>query len=169
MADTLTASWSAQLAMTFTKATSQNPIVDQFTTGANGIADLAKNLANGTGAGNARYRYHKQYTTGATTNNDLDLTNLTDDFGVTINFGLIKWFLVRIVTPATGAKLTIGNSGANDFVGWFGAATHTLEVRDQVFMVNQIDGFTVDGTHKILRIRNPGASSVIYDVVIIGE
>jgi hypothetical protein len=169
MADTLTASIDLPFAGVFMKGTSQATISDRRVAGMKGFASFAKALANGTGANNARYRFWKQYTTSGGANNDLDLTSLTDDFGVTVTFSLVKWFLLRITSPATGVRLVVGNQGTNTFVGWFGAATHTEEVRDWIAKINQLDGWTVDSTHKALRINNPTGSAITYDLVILGE
>jgi hypothetical protein len=169
MADTLTASWAPTLLFKFVKGTSQSPITDRLVAGTNGFATLNKSLTNGTGANKARYRYRKQRTVNNGANDDLDLTALVDDFGVTITFALVKWILIRIVTPATGVRVVVGNAASNVFTGWFGAAAHTEEVRDQIFKCNQIDGWTVSGTVKMLRINNPTGSPIVYDIVILGE
>lgn len=169
MADTLTATFDPAFTAVFKRALSVSTIPDRLVAGSPSFAALTKTLANGTGANKANKRYWHNRTVANGTNDDIDLTTLTDDFGSTINFSLLKWVLIRLSAPATGVRVVIGNAGTNSFVGWFGAAAHTEEVRDQLWRVNQIDGWTVDNTHKILRINNPTGSPIAYDIALLGQ
>lgn len=145
----------------------QNSITDTIAAGVDPFASFLKSLTDGTGAGSANKLYHKTLTLGSG-NTDIDLTSLTDEFGGAYAFSLVKWFILRLTTPATGVYVTVGNAASNGFVGWFGASTHTEAVRDYVIKVNQIDGWTVDSSHKTLRINNPG-SSLTADLIMVGE
>lgn len=167
MADALTqCTLDMMLKLTFSKATSMSIIEDKILSGSSGFASLRHSLSNGTGPNNARYRYRHQHTF-VVGNTDLDLLGgITDDYNVPISFSLLKWILFRVVTPTTGIKLILGNYGANGFQGPIGT---TLDVKDVELLIDPIDGWTVDGTHRYLRVNNPGAGTVITDVVLIGE
>lgn len=156
------------MALSYIDTGLQNTIDDALKAGNNSFSSFLKTLQNGTTANKANVIWHDRRTVAAATNDDLDLTTLTDRLGNALAFTLIKWFVLRLITPTTGYKLTVGNGAANQFTGWFGAAAHTEDVMDWMAKVNQIDGWTVDGTHKSLRIRNPGANPITYDIVLVG-
>jgi len=160
---------SQALSATYRDTGTHNNVSDAITLGSGGIAAFSKSLTDGTGANKANKLWHQQRSISAGANDDLDLRSLTDRFTTALVFSKLKWFFLRLTSPATGVKLVMGNYGANGFTGWFGATTHTEDVADHVDKTNQIDGWTVDATHRYLRINNPGGAAVTYDIILVGE
>lgn len=111
-------------------------------------------------------------TIAASSNDDLDLRGtLTDAFGAVINFAEIVAIYVEASSTNTN-NVVIGGAAANQFIGPFGAATHTISLLPgQVFCITNKNGWTVTaGTGDILRIANSGAgSSVNYNIVLVGR
>src|SRR5438132_228532 len=86
-----------KLAVTNTKTDAQNSGVDALRSGTKSFPSLKGTLGSGTGPNNAKFLWHQQRTVNATTNDDIDLTSLTDFWGQAVAFTLVKWFLLRIV------------------------------------------------------------------------
>jgi hypothetical protein len=149
-----------------------NTCQDAFSLGLTDLPAISLSLAEGTGAGKAAAGavLHRKVTF-AVGNTDFDLQGITDPrfTSKTIAFTLVKWFLLRIRTPTTGVYLLVGNYGANGFVGWQPNNTTAEKVHSVLFRDNPIDGWAVDGTHRYLRINNPGAATVLADLIMIGE
>ncbi len=98
---------------------------------------------------------------------------LIDQLGQAINFARITGLVVR-ASDANVNDVILGNPGANGFVGWFGAAAHTLAVKPGgtlALIAPRGAGYPVTaGTADILRLANGGAgSAVVLDVGIIGK
>ena len=128
-------------------------------------------LSNGTAADQATNFWHDKRSVGAAANDDLDLNNgsILNAFGQALALTKVAWVLIRLTAPGAGIRLVVGNAPTNPWLAWFGAVAHTEEVRTLVFKDNQIDQWTVSGTSKVLRINNPTASAVVYDIVILGS
>lgn len=130
-------------------------------------------LDDGTGAGQADKVWSDTRTINASSNEDLDLAGvLTDAFGAALTFAKVKIVVVAAAAGNTN-NVVIGNAAATQFVGWFGAAAHTVAVPPGgVFCICRSDatGWAVGaGATDLLRIANSGAgTSVTYDIVIIG-
>lgn len=125
-------------------------------------------LTDGTTAGKAQLQYHRKHTIAASGDTTIDLTAAaTERFG-NIDFDKVRVMVFRIRTPAAGTKITIGNAAANQFSAWLSGATVTEDCADITIRTNPYDGWTVDATHKNLKIANPSAVSVDVDVWIIG-
>ena len=130
-------------------------------------------LDNGTGANAADRLYMDSNTLAASANVDVDLAgSLTDALGAALSFARVKALFLRAASGNTN-NVVIGGAASNQFVGPFGAATHTFAVKPGGFMgwiAPDATGWAVTaGTGDLLRIANSGAgTSVTYDVVIIG-
>lgn len=129
--------------------------------------------ANGTGAGQADRLYTDTNTLAASANVDLDLAGaLTDVFLDSVVFAKVKAIFVSADAGNTN-NVVIGGAAATQFVGFFGAATHTASVRPGGFFstgCTDATGWTVGaGASDLLRFANSGAgTSVTYTVAIIG-
>lgn len=131
--------------------------------------------ASGIGYANAWYVAKRTCTAAGSDN--LDLTALTNNIGETFNFAKIKKILIAL-TDINGAaldgvgKLLVGPQNiTNAFQGPFGGGGATVykSVYDwEVIVWNKWAGYTVDGTHKILGITNPGANDISYAIGIWG-
>jgi len=142
----------------------------------NNTFQLLGELTNGSGAKDvANLLYHdiRTVTTGA--NDDLDLYGgLTDSFGATLNFGIIRGIFIhnRNTSDDTDGILTVGG-GTNAFASWLGASGDLIKIGAAGLFINlnpTAAGFAVtSGTGDILRITNTGAGSIEYQIAIIGE
>ena len=108
---------------------------------------------------------------------DLDLTNLTNTiFGATVttNFSKVRLLVIQNLASTPGEDLQLVVSPSN---GWYGtnqpfaASTDTLKILagGTLILPAPYNGFTVDGTHKVLRIKNNGAAGNTPNVLIIGN
>jgi hypothetical protein len=130
-------------------------------------------LDSGTGENAADRLYAATETLAASANADVDLAgSLTDALGAALSFARVKALFLRTASGNVN-NVIIGGAASNQFVGPFGAATHTFAVKPGGFMgwiAPDADGWPVTaGTGDLLRFANSGAgSTVTYDVVIIG-
>lgn len=130
-------------------------------------------LDSGTGANQADKAWWDTRTINASSNDDLDLAgSLLDAFGAVLTFVKVK--AIGIAASALNTNnVVMGAAASNQFVGPFGAATHTAAVAPggfQCFARPDGTGWpVVASTGDILRIANGGAGTpVTYDIVIIG-
>jgi hypothetical protein len=111
-------------------------------------------------------------TIAASSNDDLDLRGvLTDALGATVNAAEIVAIYVEALTANTN-NVVVGAAASNQFVGPFGAGTHSVAVGPgNCFLVTNKNGWAVTaGTGDILRIANSGAGSAVkYNIIILGR
>jgi hypothetical protein len=170
MADTLAVDLKASVTWLFSEG------LDLSTVSDNAKLEYALSTADGTGADQADKLWHDQRTVNATSNDDLDLTALTNVlFGstVTVNFVKVKAILIVNTSTTSGQVLRLGGAGAGlAFATPFnGSATAVVEVGADscLMLMNKKDGWTVTPTTgDILRIANPNAAAVTYKIAIIG-
>ena len=143
---------------------------DQITSGSNSLPNLTRTIGDGTGAGQANKWYRGYRTLAAGAADNLDLAgSLTDPFGNTLTFTGIKYIAIALVSPDGTKKLTVGN-GTNPFNGPLSSAGTVDVLDEQEFYHPGASGWTVTaGTGDILKINNPGASSVTYCILIAGN
>jgi hypothetical protein len=150
-------------------------------TGTNDIGDITANLArnfgaawgSGTGAGQADLVWGDTNTLAASANTDIDLAGvLTNPLGGTLTFVRIRAILV-IAAAGNTNNVVVGGAAATQFIGPFGAATHTVAVKPGgMFMVVAPDatGWAVAaGSTDLLRVANSaGGTGVDYSIMIVG-
>ncbi|MEV4059726.1 hypothetical protein [Nonomuraea dietziae] len=130
-------------------------------------------LTDGAGLNQANRLWSDERVLAASANEDLDLAGtLADPFGAAITFARVKALLVA-ASPANANNVVIGGAASNQFVGPFGAGTHTLAVRPGGLLAltaPDATGYAVTaGTGDLLRVANSGAgSSVTYQIVVVG-
>lgn len=119
--------------------------------------------------------FSDQRTIAASGTDDLDLTGtaLQDALGVNLALARVKLIAVYAAAGNTN-NVVIGGAASNQFVGPFGAATHTVAIPPNgLFVVTAptAAGWVVTaGTGDLLRIANSGAgTSVTYDIIIFGS
>jgi len=127
---------------------------------------------NGTGAGQADKVWDDTRTITASGTDDIDLAGvLLDAFGAVATFVKVKGIFVAAAAGNTN-NVVVGAAAATQFVGPFGAATHTIAITPGNFwcVTNNGAGWTVGaGASDLLRVANSaGGTSVIYDIVILG-
>jgi hypothetical protein len=143
-----------------------------FNVGYSPASTLKKQLASGTGSGQADRMFDDIRHLNASASEDLDLAGgLSDGFGETLTFVKIKAIYVEAAAGNTN-DVVVGGASANAFVGPFGGATHTLALKpgQAVLLMNTGAGWTVTpATGDLLKIANGGAGTgVDYTVIIIG-
>jgi hypothetical protein len=126
----------------------------------------------GSAAGQANIAFLDTRTIAASSNDDLDLAGvLPHPLGGTITFAVIRAIVIRAAAGNTN-NVVIGAAASNQFVGPFGAATHTIALRpgEELVVTNRGAGWSVTaGTGDILRIANSGSGTpVTYDIILIG-
>ena len=86
-------------------------------------------LTNGTGANQVDKLYQDTNSLGPSATLDIDLVGaLTDVFGTAFNFARVKGLFVAAAAGNTN-NVVVGGAAATQWVGPFGAATHTIAVR----------------------------------------
>lgn len=132
------------------------------------------NLTDGTAANQADKVWSDTRTLAASTSEDLDLSGvLTGPFGNTVSFAKVKSIYVSAASGNTN-NVVVGGASATQFVGPFGAATHTIAVPPGgVFLIAGPAlagiGAVSNGATDLLKIANSGAgTSVTYTIKITG-
>lgn len=126
-------------------------------------------LTNGTGADQANMYFSDQRAIGAVPD-DLDLYGgLTDAYGATINFAVIKGIIVYAASANSG-NITIGGDAAA-FVNWVSNATDSIVIKPGgMFAIvdPSAGGYAVTNTTAdVLQIN--GTNGDVYDIILIGE
>jgi len=131
------------------------------------------NLDTGTGLNQADKIWADSNTLTASSTTDIDLAGaLTDLLGQALTFVRVKGIFLRAAVGNVN-NVVLGGAAATQFVGPFGATTHTVACRPGgflAFIAPDATGWTVGaGASDLLRVGNSGAgSSVSYDIMIIG-
>ena len=131
-------------------------------------------LVNGTGAGQLDKLYQDTNTLTAAATLDIDLVGaLTDVFGTAFNFARVKGLFVAAAAGNTNT-VVVGGAAATQWVGPFGAATHTIAVRPGgwfgICCADATAWPAAAGSTDLLRITNGGGgTSVDYSIVLLGS
>lgn len=131
-----------------------------------------KSLASGTGSGQADLVWADVNTLAASANVDVDLAGtLTGALGGTVTFVKVKLIAVYADEGNTN-NVVVGGAAATQFVGPFGAATHTVAIPPggALVMSAPAAGWAVAaGSTDFLRIANSGGTTgVTYRAIIVG-
>ena len=168
MSKTLSTQFNVQLSGTYAKT------ADFSSPTALILRTLSDSLANGTGLDQADLCFADQRTLGATTAETLDLSgSLTDDFGDTLAFARIKGIIIALNTTTAGYTLEIGGAASNQFAAIVGdGASDKIIVRAGGFLILWAPDATAyavtNSASDLLKINNPNAASIIYDIILIG-
>ncbi|MCA9246856.1 MAG: hypothetical protein KDA42_07060 [Planctomycetales bacterium] len=169
MSDALSLEISAELNWLFEESLDLSTVTD------NARLQYDQALDDGTSAGQADKLWHATRSVGAGSNDDLDLSALTQSIhGSTVTIAFAKIRAIMIVNTATtaGETLVLDSSVANAFTAAFhSSATSKLQIPadSPLMLVNKVDGWAVtDGSADILRISNAGSGTVSYKIVIAG-
>lgn len=139
---------------------------------ANHSLSFAKQLVSGTGNGQADVIWSDTRTLAASANEDLDLAGtLAGAFGNSV-FVRVKALIVTADAGNTN-NVVVGGAAATQWVGPFGAATHTLAIQPGngfCITASGATGWAVGaGASDLLRIANSGAGTpVTYSIVVVG-
>lgn len=133
---------------------------------------LATEMQTGTSDSQSDRAYHVRATVAATSADTYDLAGtLTDAFGDTLTFVEVTAIVVYNRATTTGLTISVGG-GTNAFSSWLAAANDEVKCgpSGMVVVTSPVDGHTVTaGTGDILEIDNATASSIEYDLVVIGR
>lgn len=129
-------------------------------------------LASGTATGQVDLLYAGTRVLALSTSEDLDLAGgLTDVFGATLTFVKVKYIYIKAAAANTN-NVVVGGATSNQFVGPFGAGTHTLAILPGAVLelMHPTTGWTVTpATGDLFKVLNGGAgTSVTYDLIIAG-
>lgn len=132
----------------------------------------ALSFTNGTGANNVNKVFSKSATAAASTPDTYTLSALTDDLGRTVAFSKVRVLIVINLETTDGHDLTVGNAATNPWVGPFGAGTNTVSIGAGGFLVlvaPLATAYAVTSGASDQLMLNPGANSVAYKILILGE
>ena len=146
-----------------------NTVEDSSQTGrTGGFPSISKAFADGTGANQAQKQYCAIGTLATASNLDLDLTSLMGRLG-TITFSKIKGVVIAL-TPQTGKKLSFqGSVVSNPIALWKASAIADEDLHDLLVRVNAVDGWTVGGSAKVMRLNNASGVTFAYSIQIWGS
>lgn len=133
--------------------------------------ELLVEFLTGSGLDQASKVYTEALSIAASSSETLDLTTLTDPLGAALSFGAVK--AVVILADATNANtILVGNAASNQWAAPFDAATDVVKVMPGgalVLLNPTAAGWTVDSTHKSLKLANSAGGSVVTgSLVVIG-
>lgn len=129
----------------------------------------------GTGANRVNQIWHDQRPLAGGAGEELDFAgSLLNAFGGSVTFANIKAIIVENASTNSGTTITIGNASANQFVGPFGAAAHTLTIKPGGFAAVcdvAADGWTVTANSgdKFKILNNDASNTATYNIIVIGE
>lgn len=135
------------------------------------------NTTTGTGVAQTNAVYKRAITAlAAGANLDIDLlggTGELDQLNLALAFARVRWLYLEVTTPGLTTALRIGPQAvANAWQGpWGGVAAGNYAQCAHIFhLTDNYDNWpVVDGTHKIVRINNPGAAAVSGTLLIGGH
>lgn len=132
----------------------------------------AVDFADGAGDFQASKVFSDTRTLAASASEDLDLAgSLVNPLGVAVVFATIKAILIKAAVGNTN-NVVVGGAAATQFVGPFGAATHTIAIPPggQFMITAPKTGWAVGaGASDLLKLANSGAGTgVTFDIVVIG-
>lgn len=122
-------------------------------------------LADGAGAGQANRVFRDTRTVAAGGVDTLNLSTLTQQMFTTtvpMSFTTVRGVTVANLSTAAGAAINVGADGDNPFTAYAQRVG-----RQGHFSIANPDGWSVSGAN-VLRIANPGAAAVTYQITIVG-
>jgi len=128
-------------------------------------------MADGTGSGKAQHAFYDDRSLTTTASEELDLTAIAAAFGDVV-FSKIKQILIEVTTATSGYRLEVGGAAANAWTEFVKDASDIVMAYAggcTVLYNSPVNGGTVDGTHKMLKIYNPSGGTVAYKIWIVGE
>ncbi len=131
---------------------------------------ITKNITNGTGANKAQAVWSDTRSLLTTANEEIDLRAIVNGFG-TLTAAKIKYIIINPVTVTTGYRLLVGGAASNAWSACFADPSDILRVDSgsPVVLSSLVDGWTVDATHKQLKIENPSGGTFEYEIIVVCE
>lgn len=165
MADTLTDSLSGQFRTSMTWIRTDTQEVGTVTNRKTSAGLYT--FTDGDGPGEADLVFADSRTIPANTVEEFDLLNLTQQaLGVTVPFTFRQLRAIRVVNTTTtaGRRLLVGVDPGRPTV------VYAAEVGpgSEWFSINQTDAWEVTADNSVIRISNPNAASVTYELYLFG-
>lgn len=131
---------------------------------------ISKPFTNGTGANKAQHVFSDVRSILTTASEEIDLRALVNGFG-TLTSAKVKAILINPITVASGYRLLVGGAAANAFSACFADPSDIIRVDSgsPMLLTSLVDGWTVDATHKMLKIENPSGGTFEYEILVLVE
>lgn len=131
---------------------------------------FTQQYTNGTGVNQVQIQWHDRRTLLFGEVETLDLQALSGTPFGTATFTKVKELIIINLATITAYTLLIGGAATNEFTDIVSAAGDKIKVRMSggLRMWSPGAGFTVDGTHKNLKITNDAVGDITYDIILIG-
>lgn len=136
-----------------------------------GIVEKNVAFTDGVGSGQVNIRWGSSRSLGNTANETLDLSLLAETIsGENVTRELSNIKLLVITNTHASNSIRVGAAASNAFVGPLGGTTPTIDVPPgaSLPLVHPGVGWTVDSTHKNLKIANLGGSTTTYTILVEG-
>lgn len=171
MARTLTSVWTVGQSTAYSQGTGVTLLgTEDVTTITPGGTLSSITFTSGTGSNQVNVRYQATRTVAATTNDDLDLSgSLTDVFGNSIVMTAMK--SLHIYNQSATYTFNVGAAGTNPISTLFANTSDILVIPPSggFSIFAPLAGFGITGgSADALRVRNTGAASADYIIVVEG-
>jgi hypothetical protein len=129
---------------------------------------------DGTGAGQANQLFAPDFTIAAGATQLYDLkggSGELDVLNVALALVAVKLVLIELDTPAAGTSIRFGPQNATNAAAlWFGGVTATFydTIRSKLLQADEVTGWTIGASTKVIALHNPGAASVSGSLRVIG-
>ncbi len=135
--------------------------------------EYARSMADGTGPLEADKIWHRASTLAASSSDDWDLSALTNTvFGgqLTVELARVKAVFVVNTSETDGDVLHLQPGLVQPWTGPFGGITDLVQVPADscAFLNHRHSGWAVAASAKTLRVHNPGAQDITYQIVLVG-
>ena len=133
----------------------------------------ALSYTDGAGASQANVLWHDKRQIAASGTDDIDLSGaLVDALGVAAVYARVKGLMVY-AWPANTNNVVVGGAAATQWVGPFGAATHTVALQPGGLLtlatVSAAGWPVVNAASDLLRIANSAGGTVVdFEIAILG-
>src|SRR4051794_6850046 len=161
---------TSQLSAGFNQTVSSGVITSQTIPAS---ISLTTQYQGGTAAGKVDLIYARQLTLAASTPQTLDLTNLTDLGGGSVNFARVRELAIQVVTTTVDFNVTLGAAAANPWAPFWGTTgtdiVHAGSIRyfTDPTTVGASKGAVVGASSKNLKL-DPGSNTVVVNILIVG-
>jgi hypothetical protein len=170
MATTFAGELNVGFNFSVTDAGTLTTLVDRVISGVGNFDAITKSYSDGTGSGAAQKLYYTEATILTTANEDIDLKNLTSRLGVAVVFTSLKGCILVLDAPITTRKLIFkGSNASNPVALWKGDVLDDEDIHDLLVRTSSVDGWAVGASTKVMRLYNPGATSVTYRLLVWGS
>ena len=162
---------TANIVQTLIVSETGNAGIYKLASGTASMPTMSTNYTDGGGAQQVSKSWSGYRTLTAGSNDDLDLSGsaLLDKDGAAVVFAAVKEVIVAVVSPDGSKKVKLGNA-TNSFQGPLSSGATIDVFYCERWTKSDATGWTVtNSSNDILRINNPGGSSVSYFIVILGE